>query len=160
MSAGLAEYVALAPCPYPPIVAEWESIPGAEIASFTPPDFSPRDCFAGLGDYISGWQVDLQQIAPGGQGLGAFPLISPDGYFQGGPSEWGAAEWGSILGGLYFVGSAAGDAKRLGKKAKTAGGKARKKVKSGISTLGVLTLLGAAGAGLYFWSQSNTGAAQ
>lgn len=136
MSAGLAEYIALAPCPYPPIVAEWESIPDSQVATFTPPDFSPRDCFAGLGDYISGWQVDLQQITPSGQGLGddatptigSMALTSPGGYFASGGdfSQWGIAEWGTVLMGVYTGLSLIGDAKRTVRKA----GKARKAFKS------------------------------
>jgi hypothetical protein len=159
MSAGLAEYIAFPPCPYPPIVGEWESIPDAQVATFTPPDFQVKDCYQGMGDYLTGWSTGLQSLNANG-GLGTIALVSPDGYFQGGPSEWGVAEWGSIAGAVYVVGSAIGDTKRLAKKGKKAGGKAKKAAKSGVSNLGVLTLLAAAGAGLYFWSQSNAVAAQ
>lgn len=158
MSAGLAEYVALTPCPYPPIVAEWDAIPDSQVEGFTPPDFSVRSCYSGMGDYLPNWNTGLQSLDGNGQGLGTIAMISPEGYFQGGPSEWGVAEWGSILGGLYMAGSAIGDTKRITKKGKKAGGKVKKAAKTGISNLGVLTLLAAAGAGVYFWSQS--GAAQ
>jgi hypothetical protein len=156
---GLAEYLPIPSCPYPDIVSQWEVIPAAQVAGFTPEGFKTGDCFAGLGDYLTAWDFLVpQRINAQGTGLGAIALISPDGYFQGGPSAWGVAEWGSILGGIYVAGSAWGDTKRLATKAKKVGGKARKKAKSGVSGLGVLTLVAAAGAGLYFMSQANAGA--
>ena len=74
---GLAEYLPIPSCPYPDIVSQWEAIPAQQVAGFTPEGFKTGDCFAGLGDYIPGWGVDLQQIAPGGQGLGDIAMTAP-----------------------------------------------------------------------------------
>lgn len=102
---GLADYLAIPTCPYPPIVQEWESIPSGQVASFAPEGFQAGDCFAGLGDYIPGWGVGLQQLAPGGRGLGDIALTAPGGYFASGIdfTQWGALEWLSTLGGVWIL---------------------------------------------------------
>ena len=106
---GLAEYINLTPCPYPPIVAQWEGIPVQQVQSFTPPDFERAECFCGngMGNYIDGWSTGLQRMGPGG-GLGAFAWTSPDGYFASGMdfTQWGLAEGFTVLAGIYLVFSA------------------------------------------------------
>lgn len=114
---GLAEYINLTPCPYPPIVAQWEGIPVQQVQSFTPPDFQRSDCFCGngmgcfcnngMGSYIESWNTGLQRMGPGG-GLGAFAWTSPDGYFASGMdfTQWGLAEGFTVLAGIYLVFSA------------------------------------------------------
>lgn len=136
MSAGLAEYVALTPCPYPPIVAEWDAIPDSQVESFTPPDFSVRSCYSGMGDYLPNWNTGLQSLDGNGQGLGddatatigGMALTSPGGFFASGAdfSQWGIAEWVTVLMGVYTGLSLIGDAKRTARKA----GKARKAFRS------------------------------
>jgi hypothetical protein len=117
---GLAEYISLIPCPYPPIVAEWGSIDEQLVSTFTPAGFTQRDCFRGMGDVVGGWNFSTpQMIASGGRGLGDITLTAPDGYFSTLDfSQWGIAEWGSVLAGLYFVTSLISDTKRGYKKVK------------------------------------------
>jgi hypothetical protein len=130
MSAGLAEYIAFPPCPYPPIVGEWDSIPDAQVATFTPPDFQVRDCYQGMGDYLTGWSTGLQSLnANGGLGddsttatIGSMALTSPGGYFASGGdfSQWGIAEWGTVILGVYTGLSLIGDTKRAARKTRKA----------------------------------------
>ena len=153
---GLGEYLSIPTCPYPPIVQEWAQIPDALVQSFTPDGFCNGDCFSagqGLGDVVNGWSFAVPQfINASGTGLG-MATVSPQGFFQGGPDNWGMAEWGTLgAATIYIVGSIAGDAKRVGKKAKGYGKKAGKKAKSGISIIGVMALVGAGALALYIYS--------
>jgi hypothetical protein len=104
MSCGLADYVSIPPCAYPPIVQQWESIPLAQISSFTPDGFSNRDCFNC------------------GQGLGSIELTAPGGYFATGGdfTTWGIAEWGTVILGVYAGLSLIGDTKRHVRKSRKA----------------------------------------
>lgn len=85
---GLADYVALTPCPYPPIVAEWESIPQSQVLSFVPEGFARGSCF-------------------GCQGPGL-------GMFESGMdwTQWGVAEWITVAAGAYFAFSLISDVGR------------------------------------------------
>lgn len=185
MRNGLAEYVSLTPCPYPPIVAEWESVPQSQIATFTPPGFTNRDAFRGLGDILPAWNFTTpqhinaagtglgdilpvwnfttpQRINGAGTGLGAIALTSPDGYFSGSVSQWGLAEWGTVATGAYTVISAWEDSKKI--KVKAAKGRqklgkaAKSAKKGGMSGLAIVGLVGLVAGGVYLYSQANTAA--
>lgn len=88
----------------------------------------------GMGDFVN-WQMAMprwpQQLAPGARGLGDDPntlsigglsinVMSPTGYFTGSITDWGIAEWGTIAGGLYLVGSFWGDVKSVSRKTRKA----------------------------------------
>jgi hypothetical protein len=106
MSAGLADYISMAPCPYPAIVAEWESIPVAQVESFTPPGFLRSDTFAGLGDYLQGWEFAAPTMMDSrGNGLGDLQMTAPGGYFSSGLdfTQWGMAEWGTTFAGVWVL---------------------------------------------------------
>lgn len=147
MSCGLGEYINFFPCPYPTIVEQWQQT--------SPP---------GMGDYLSKFAyVTPQYIGGNGNtGLGDLALTSPGGYFASGANvaQWGAAEWGTAIAGVYLFGSAIGDAKRVGKKAKTVGKKASKRAKSGATSIGTLVMLGLIAGGGYLAYQSATGSGQ
>ncbi len=158
MSCGLGQLIPYFECQYPTVVPG-NSIQIEQAAAAVPVNSG------GVGDYVDpfAWPIP-QYLTPGNNkglgcmcggsccgGMGALSFISPDGYFQGGPSEWGAAEYGTILGAVYLIGSAAGDTKRLAKKGKGVGKKAARKAKSGVSIVGVVAILAAAGLALYIW---------
>ena len=112
MSCGLAEYISTGTCPTPAIVQEWDRIPDALVQSFTPPGFCNGDCFSagqGLGD--------AETITIGSS---TFNVTAPGGYFSGDASQWGIAEWGTIVVGLYAMFSLIGDVKTHARKASRA----------------------------------------
>ena len=119
---GLAEYISFEHCPYPPIVQEWGAIDEQLVSTFTPAGFTQRDCFHGLGDIVGGWNFDTPQtINSAGTGLGDLTFTAPDGYFSTGDmSQWGMAEWGTVIGGVYMLFSLIGDTKRTARKTKRA----------------------------------------
>jgi hypothetical protein len=118
---GLAEYLPIPSCPYPDIVAQWEAIPAQQVAGFTPEGFSSHDCFQGLGDYLVDWNFTVPQRINGqGTGLGDIAMTAPGGYFASMDfTQWGVAEWGTVAGGVYFLMSLLGDAKRGVKRVST-----------------------------------------
>lgn len=79
----------------------------------------------GMGDYINFRPVLPYQL-PRGMGdaisIGGFSIntISPEGYFQGSITDWGIAEWGTIFGGIYVLGSLWGDTKKVVRKSRKA----------------------------------------
>ena len=138
MSSGLADYIVYDPCPCPADAAYWASIPPGQLPP--PPvgwasqtvdpsivaeaailNAAAAQKAQGMGDYLSGFAYPVpQRLTPGGGGLGDIALVSPEGFFQGTVDEWGIAEWGSILLGIYALGSLIGDAKRTGRRTKKA----------------------------------------
>ena len=119
----------------------------------------------GLGDYLSpfGWPIP-QYLTPGNTrglgcagdcgcggscgGLGDMAVTCPSGWFSCGPSQWGVSEWATVAGISYLFVSAMPAMKKHG-------GRAKASAKKGVSYLGTLTLVAAAGLGLYFWAQSD-----
>ena len=84
--AGLGDYVDFAPCPYPAIVDAFNSIPSSDI----PQPMMPQ-----------------QYGCCNGSGLGDFAVTAPGGFFASGIdfTQWGLAEWMTIIAGGYMVAS-------------------------------------------------------
>jgi hypothetical protein len=145
---GLAQLVPYTQCQYPQVL---------------PGNILQIEQSAGVGDYIEGFNWPIPQyLQPGNmRGLGCpdcggtcgglgMALTSPDGYFADPMAQWGIAEWASVAAvGYMFVNSLP--------KMKAHASKGKKAAAKGVSMLGTLTLLGAAGLGIYFWAQANAG---
>jgi len=88
---GMGDYVNFFDCPYPSV------LPDAMVPYIVNSQGSGQSrglgCATGCGC---------------GPGMGAFQMTAPDGYFSSGFdfSQWGFAEWASVLVGVYLVYSA------------------------------------------------------
>ena len=152
---GLSQLVPYTECQYPQVIQGNAS--QIEAAMAAPVNSSGNQ---GLSDYIEpfNWPIP-QYLTPGNMrglgcpdcgGLGDLSMTCPGGFFSCAPGQWGMGEWGAAAAGVYLLFAAMPKMKVHAAKGKRAAAK-------GVSYLGTLTLLGAAGLGIYLWAQANMG---
>jgi hypothetical protein len=157
---GLSQLVPYTECQYPQVVQGNASQIEAAMAA-APVNSSGNQ---GLSDYIENFNWPIPQyLTPGNNrglgcadcggtcgGLGDVSMTCPGGFFSCGPGQWGIGEWASAAAGIYLITAAM-------PKIKTHAAKGKRAAAKGVSYLGTLTLIAAAGFGVYLWAQANAG---